>query len=608
MRYTAGVVLGLAHITSTVTFFAMALSLWLGCYVVTRSPRSRLAWQAGLTLWALAGLFTDVLISINPSPATTWWPGWPISLTLTLWYHLSLQTLPSGQARRQRLLPFFAYGQAALLDVLLLRTHLIVTDVGFGVNVFAKEFSVGPLFPLLPISLLGFGLLMLYNFWQARRSTLNVALRQQLNSLVRGTFLAVLAIGYTMGAVALRVPAPTLPIVLALGLGVGILGYGIVRYSALVEGRILRHDFAFSGLLTLPLSVLYLVVMWVFFGASGIPILFAAAVVALSIVTHTTFEFVRRRIDRPFLQRSERALRAALRGVASDLGERETLDRGLRSALAAVVVGVNARWGAIALWEGKDFIIRASFHWQRVGERLPADRLDVRELTTLPPDATPRPLAVVAPLITERDPIGAILLGQPKGGSAYGEHDLDLVAEAADRLADLMRHVRQHEAHARELGEVLGTFRARERELQEEIEALRPAASRTINPQQVAEVEEALRRLYDFSYLGEHSLGTEILASHGLATHLDRGKALNVALVAAIEKLRPAGAESRELPSREWHPYLILRDAYIHGESNRDIMSRLYVSEATFHRTRRSALRAVTKALFEMGHLATSIN
>ncbi len=243
--------MALAQLTSAAGFFAMALSLWLGCYVVTRSPRSRLTWQAAFTLWALAGFFTDVLVSINPSPATAWWPGWPVILTLAVWYHLSVQTLPPDRARQQRPLLFFAYGQAALLDVLLLRTHLLLTDVRFGLSVFAKEFTLGPLYPLLPISMLGFELLTLYNFWRARRSTSNVALRKQLNSLVRGTFLAVLAIGYTLGAVALRVQVPTLPIVLALGLSVTLLGYGIVRYSALVDGRILRYDFALSGLLRL---------------------------------------------------------------------------------------------------------------------------------------------------------------------------------------------------------------------------------------------------------------------------------------------------------------------------------------------------------------------
>jgi hypothetical protein len=62
----------------------MTLSLWLGCYVITRSPRSRLAWQSSLTLWSLAGIFLDSLVAINPSPATNWWPGWPLNTPLAV--------------------------------------------------------------------------------------------------------------------------------------------------------------------------------------------------------------------------------------------------------------------------------------------------------------------------------------------------------------------------------------------------------------------------------------------------------------------------------------------------------------------------------------------
>ncbi len=599
----------LAQLTSAVSFVAMAVSLWLGCYVVTRSPRSRLAWQASLTLWALAGFFVDLLISLNPSPATAWWLGWPFNSTLAIWYHLSLKILPAERARWQRRLLPAVYGQAALLDVLILNTPLIVQYARQSLGVYVEVQTHGPLFLLMPISSIGVALLALYNFWKARQAVSNVALRKQLNSLVRGTFLGVLAIGYAMAAISLSLPAPTLPIPLALGLGVGTLGYGIVRYSALVEGRILRYDFAFSGLLTLSLSAIYLAVTWMLFRASGFPVIAAVIVVALVIATHTGFELVRRLLDWPFVRRSERALRATLRGAAFDVGERKTAGDALRSALAAVVAGVDARWGAIALRDGEDFVIRASFHSKRVGERLPAERLNVRELTTLPPDATARPLAVVAPLIAERDPIGAILLGQPKGGSVYSEHDLDLVAEAADRLAELMRHVRRQEAHAREIGQVLESFRARERKLEEDMEALRaPAASRSASPERIADVEDALRRLYDYSYLGEHGLASSLLPDYHATTHLDRGKALNMALIAAVEKLRPVGNEPRELPPREWHPYCVLRDAYLRGDSNRDIMSKLYVSEATFHRTRRGALRAVTKALFEMEFPASSPN
>jgi DNA-directed RNA polymerase specialized sigma24 family protein len=44
----------------------------------------------------------------------------------------------------------------------------------------------------------------------------------------------------------------------------------------------------------------------------------------------------------------------------------------------------------------------------------------------------------------------------------------------------------------------------------------------------------------------------------------------------------------------------VLYDAYLLGEPNREIMSKLYISEGTFNRTRRRAIRALAKALLEM--------
>jgi GAF domain-containing protein len=581
----------------------MALSLWLGCYVITRSPRSRLAWQSSLTLWSLAGIFLDSFVAINPSPATNWWPGWPLNTPLAVWYHLSLETLPQNRACRQRPILFVVYAATILLDLILGLTSWVVADSRRGIGVTIKIFTPGPLFPLLPICLTGLSLLTLYNFWQARQSAPNLALRKQLDSLVRGTALGALGVGYGMAAVVFKMAVPTLPMLLALGLGVASLGYGIVRYSALTEGRVLRYDFAFSGLLVASVAAIYLALM----SAYGIPSGVQVFVLALVIVTHSGFDFARRALDQLFLRRRERALRATLHSAATEVGEREEAEEGLRSALAAVVTAVDARWGLIALREGEGFVVHASFHSRRVRECLSVDGLDVRELTILPPGTTHQhltDLAVVAPLIAENDSIGVILLGPPKGGPAYSERDLDLVAEAADGLAELMRNVRQQEAHANEIEQMLESFQTRERQLQEEIDSLhRPAETETLDGKQVADVEDALRRLYDYSYLGDHALTASVASrtDQRPATHLDRGKALNTALIAAIEKLRPAGTEPRELPPREWHPYVVLRAAYVNGEANRDIMSRLYISEATFHRTRRRALRAVAKALFEMG-------
>jgi hypothetical protein len=78
---------------------------------------------------------------------------------------------------------------------------------------------------------------------------------------------------------------------------------------------------------------------------------------------------------------------------------------------------------------------------------------------------------------------------------------------------------------------------------------------------------------------------------------------LHAVLVTAINKLRPSG-KMPSPPTREWHPFIILHDCYVEGKLNRDVMSELYISEGTFNRTRRRAIRSVAKALGEMERYA----
>jgi hypothetical protein len=597
--------LTLARITSTASLLAMVVSLWLGCYLITRSPRSRLTWLAAFTLWALAGIFVDVLISTNPSPITAGWQGWPIGFSLVLWYHLSLKMLPPDRGRRQRRLLPFVYAQAIVIDFLL-TTPLIVVEARQTLGANFEILALGPLFLLLPISMLSIILVTVDNLWTTREAAANPALRKQLNSPVRGSLLGLLAVAYTMLGLGLQQPWPTLPMVVLLGLGVASLGYGVVRYSALIDGRVVRYDFAINGLLILTVTAIYFAATWTFHLWFGLPGIAVIAIVILVVITHTGFEFTQRLLDWPYLRRPERALRAALHRMVSDLSERKSIEDGLRNALAAIVEGIAAQWGAIALRTENDFTVRASYRWKRVGEHLSADQLTVREVTVLPPPDNVEAVAVIAPFVIEGACSGALLLGQPKDAAAYSQDDLDLVAEAADRLAELSLSFQQQAAHASEIDKMLREFHDRERELQQEVAALRsPAKQETVSPELVTQVEDALRRLYDYAYLGEHPLGERLLPRDQAGTHLDRGKALNALLIAAIDKLRPpAATEPHELPPREWHPYLILRDAYVHGEANRDIMSRLYVSEATFHRTRRSALRAVAQTLIDLGNPA----
>ena len=77
-------------------------------------------------------------------------------------------------------------------------------------------------------------------------------------------------------------------------------------------------------------------------------------------------------------------------------------------------------------------------------------------------------------------------------------------------------------------------------------------------------------------------------------------------MLEALEQLKP----SREIPQRdplprEWYPYVILHDAYVEEIQNREIMSKLYISEGTFNRTRRAAISSLARAMAEMEHSAS---
>ena len=70
----------LLFITILTNFVFLIAAVWLGIYVVTRSPRSLIAWLTGLTLWSMAGLFLNLLLALNPPPLPQNLPGWMTAL------------------------------------------------------------------------------------------------------------------------------------------------------------------------------------------------------------------------------------------------------------------------------------------------------------------------------------------------------------------------------------------------------------------------------------------------------------------------------------------------------------------------------------------------
>src|SRR5258708_33669564 len=110
-------------------------------------------------------------------------------------------------------------------------------------------------------------------------------------------------------------------------------------------------------------------------------------------------------------------------------------------------------------------------------------------------------------------------------------------------------------------------------------------------------VEGALRHLNDLPGLSEHPLLADLGMNTG--TPLERAARLRYELEQAIERLRPPGA--RPSPGTSvlggWLHYLVLREAYVDGRLNKQVMQRYALSEGTFHRARRRAIDAVASDL-----------
>jgi hypothetical protein len=110
-------------------------------------------------------------------------------------------------------------------------------------------------------------------------------------------------------------------------------------------------------------------------------------------------------------------------------------------------------------------------------------------------------------------------------------------------------------------------------------------------------IEGALRHMNDLPTLSQHPLLAELPAiADADGTPLERAAYLRNALDQAIERLRPSGP--RPTPGSSavggWLHYLVLKEAYVDGRPNKQIMQRYALSEGTFHRARRRAIDALT--------------
>ena len=603
-------------LTSIVNFICLALSLWLGFYIVTRSPRSRISWLASATLWSLSGSFLNTLtyINISPEQATLpWWWGWSAALAAPFWFHLSTSFLPGRLARKQRPLVILVYLLTLNFVAMEAYTPWVFAGATIKPLIYHSAQRPGPLFPLFGLSLIAASALSLYNLYLSWKRARSPTIRQQLTTLLWATSLALLSAAYANLSIWLGLNTLTLISTVGLGVGMALLGYGVARYNALIEGRAIGLDFLYTFLAISLVTSFYLLVTFISYIVYDVPFIAFIFIIMLATVSHSLYDWARTYLDRLFYRRQYREVRANLRDFAREAAPGHDLPGQLQVIIQALCRSLGTGKGFIALQEAEGFAIVAAHPTDLRGAGITIEALATEEMTSLsPPVSSPRleGMALLVPMHYGGEQIGAVVLGPKKTGIDYTEDDFDLLEDLAERVAGAVYSVRLQEKSVRQIDALVTEFRERERELrlrmQEVLESEPPILEGVDEREVISLVEDALRHLYDYPYLGEHRLAQlRIVESYldvqegAFVTHLDRGKALQDVLTTALEKLKPPDPQPSP-PPREWHQYVILYDSYVLGKRNRDIMSRLYIGEGTFNRARRRAIRGVARALEEM--------
>jgi hypothetical protein len=609
----------LLPMTSAVDFLSLVASVWLGLYMITRGPRNKVSWLTLGTLWSLAGSFLNILIIIHVPPASgelPWWWGWSLTIAAAFWFDLSTSLLPPLQARKRHWSVIVVYFVAINLLAMQTYTKLIYGETTFDLLLSYQSLKTGDLYPVYGISLIVVMVLSLYNLWKARWISKASFLQKPFNLLLIANGLSILAILYEFLSTQYRWIAPMWPGELCLGLSAILLGYSVVYMNAINEGRVIGRDFSFGSIAMGMVVGLYLLAAYFSRVTLGVPFIAFIFIILLAIFSHSLIDWGRGRLEK-FIYRSHTYphLRGELREFSRTTSSEHDVQERIRTLLKSLCRNLKTNSGIVALRDGDTFTPLVNWKGEGLIHFLNSDDLITDEIRQLLPNDYAKgqvQVSIVVPLVAGGEQIGALILGNGLSLRTFTEEDFILLEDFVDIVAWVIYSNQIQEKNLEQIQGLMKEVQASERVLKNRmkevftVDELHPFLNVKTEDEAIQLVEDALRHLHDYSFLGTHPLselnvvGEHLRIESGHAiTHLDRGKALQSLLVAVIDKLKPYSPRPKP-PSKEWYPFIILHDCYIEEELNRDVMGSLFIGEGTFNRTRRRAIRAITKVMAEL--------
>lgn len=606
----------LFYFTFVINFLGLVLALWLGLYLITRNSRYPIAWLTALTLWCMGGVFLNILMAINPPPRNPFWPDW-LHFAFPFWPAETLQGEPSAWLQGWSVIPAIALwhhatslirsrklniwqwtliltGYVLALIAIVVQTNTpILFTVETGDPLYLNSLKAGPWYPFFGLALVVLTGACVVNLVSKTRATDSPIPHRQLVILARATLVAGLVGPLSMAGSAFQLPIPIIVLSLAVGIPVGLIGYGVARFSMLMEGRTIRRDFLYNLVLLTLVVIVYLMASWILIQAYHAPAIILVFIPVLAVLTHSLMNAAYRLMEPLFYGRDTRQLRTVLRHLVQVSGEEEVLEENLGIALDSLCTLVRATYGLILTCEEGSVRQVSAYRWRIGPANLKPVDVTADDVLYLEQGQLPPPLeeaALLVPLYAEERQLGALILGRPVNGIHYAPEEVVRLMNLTDQI-----------------GNAIYIFRLKAQSMQQIVELAEAQPTTVIDPSTtipVEAVESALRNLYDYSFLADTPMSElELVRTRlpqGGITHLDRGKMVHHIILEALEKLCPNTNMPIDPIPREWYPYLILRDAYLEEIPNRDIMVRLYISEGTFNRTRRSAIRSLARTIGEM--------
>jgi len=574
----------LAQATMLIDLLAMATTLWMAFYLLARGFPSKVALRAVIVSLALSifyyGAYNNIFRQV---PGMAAWRAVLLVIVLAGWYSLTYQIMSAYNQKRFRLLEIGIYSLAGFTAVLLLLPGTFTSEEGNALYV--AHMKPGPAYIVYSLYQWGISLCIF----------LNLLVDDRVGLTPRGKYFLVSSVFPTAsvlyGVIALTASSPLPRIVpdLFIFCGIFILGLSVARHQTLTERRTTLQDFPVTTLTVFGLTAIYAFLAW----SWGLQLEMMGTLVGLVILTHALYDLVREFLERLRMRR-EGAFRKQLRQLER-LGENEPRLH-LQEGLDLLCQTLNAPSGAIAVRREDEFLVIATRHSVPIESRISAELVACEDVSH-PKNSQFPYLAWIAPSFEGPTQVAVVGIGRPRSRLDYSTGDLDLLAEFADQVGTVVSLSNLRPQQTDQIRQLVAESQANATDLNVAAVELLDTISAHADADFTKTVEEGLRHLSDTITLGQSPLADK-MAIRG-ESHIERGKQLQQLLITSIESLRPAEKRPPEPLPRVWYNHAVLYDAYVEGVPNREIMARLYISEGTFNRTRRNAIRGLARLLVE---------